>query len=168
MNMKPAAPAEKPMTNKQGRTKGTDLEHADLEIAVKMGTKLLLEAGGLQAIEKAINGSGDPAQAISKFLVQLIMQIKEAVSAQGVELSPKIVLAKGGWVDQMLDVIEGELGLPPEFSDQVFGDVIETFKALVQGQQAQQQGGQPQPGAPAPAGNQPVPPGTPIASGGGY
>lgn len=148
--------------------KASDMEKLDLEIAVKMGTKLLREAGGIQAIEKAIQGSGDPVQAISKFLVQLIMQIKEAVQSQGVELSPKIVLAKGGWVQQMLDVIEQELGLPPEFSDQIFGDVIETFKALAQGNK---QPSQAAPGAPAPAGQpmtggqQPVPPGTPIAGG---
>lgn len=150
--------------------KATDMEKLDLEIAVKMGTKLLLEAGGLQAIEKAISGSGDPVQAISKFLVQLITQIKESVQTQGVELSPKIVLAQGGWIMQMLDVIEQELGLPPEFSDQVFGDVVETFKALAQGNKQPQAA--PQAGAPAPApggapmgGGQPVPPGTPIMGG---
>lgn len=115
-----------------GGKPATDLEELDLEIAVKMGQRLMKDAGGLKAIEQAMSGSGDPVQAISKFLVQLIVQIKEAVESQGVELSPNIVLAKGGWVEQMLDVIEGELGLPPDFSDQVFGDVVETFKALAQ------------------------------------
>jgi hypothetical protein len=150
----------------QGEKKqASKIEQADLQIAVKMGTKLLREAGGLKAIESALRGSGDPAQAIAKFLVQLIMQIKEAVEKQGVTLSPTIVLGEGGWVHQMLDVIEQELGLPPEFSDQVFGDVVETFKALAQG--ASQAGagaatnGAPQatPGAPAPQG--------PVAAGGG-
>lgn len=128
----------------------TDLEHLDLEIAVKLGTKLLMEAGGLDVIKKGLDSSGDPAQVVSKFLVQLIMQIKEAVDSQGVELSPNIVLGKGGWVDQMLELIEGELGLPPTFSDDVFADVMETFKAMAQ--QPQQQDAQPpaQPGQPAP------------------
>lgn len=135
--------------NAQSQKKASDLEELDLEIAVKMGTKLMKEAGGLQAIEKALSGSGDPAQAISKFLVQLMMKIKETVDGQGVELSPNIVLAKGGWVESMLDMIEKELGLPPEFSDEVFSDVVETFKALSKGGQ---QGGQPQGAPPAEAG----------------
>lgn len=117
----------------------SDLEQLDLEIAVKLGTKLLKEAGGLKALEKAISDSGDPAQAVSKFLVQLMMQIKEAIDAQGVELSPNIVLGEGGWVNQMLDLIEEELGLPPDFSDEVFNDVMETFKAMSQGNRGAEQ-----------------------------
>lgn len=154
----PAPAAGGGRINQQSQKPASDLEELDLEIAVKMGTKLMKEAGGLQAIEKALSGSGDPAQAISKFLVQLMMKIKETIDAQGVELSPNIVLAKGGWVEQMLDLIEQELGLPPEFSDEVFGDVVETFKALSKGGQ---QGAQPPAGgAPQQAG--PMPP-----SGGG-
>lgn len=151
-----SAPIKSGRINEQSQKPASDLEELDLEIAVKMGTKLMKEAGGLQAIEKALAGSGDPAQAISKFLVQLMMKIKETIDAQGVELSPNIVLAKGGWVEQMLDMIEQELGLPPEFSDEVFGDVVETFKALSKGGQ---QGGQPpaEAGAPAPQAG-PMPP----------
>lgn len=134
----------------------SDLEHLDLEIAVKLGTKLLMEAGGLDVIKKGLDSSGDPAQVVSKFLVQLIMQIKEAIDSQGVELSPNIVLGKGGWVDQMLDLIEGELGLPATFSDDVFADVMETFKAMAQ--QPQQGGQPPQQGAQPPAQGAPMPP----------
>lgn len=141
--MRPGAGPQPPAQPGQKGKAASGLEELDLEIAVKMGTRLMKEAGGLKAIEQAMNGSGDPVQAISKFLVQLIVQIKEAVEQQGIELSPNIVLAQGGWVEQMLDVIEGELGLPPDFSDQVFADVVETFKALAQS------GGNagPQPGA---------------------
>lgn len=134
MGQAPAPQGAAPAQGQRGK-QASGLEELDLEIAVKMGTRLMKEAGGLKAIEQALGGSGDPVQAISKFLVQLIMQIKEAVSSQGVELSPNIVLAQGGWVEQMLDVIEGELGLPADFSDQVFGDVVETFKALAQSPQ---------------------------------
>lgn len=140
----PAAPAPAP-NGAPGGKPASEIEELDLQIAVKMGERLMKDAGGLKAIEQAMSGSGDPVQAISKFLVQLIVQIKEAVEQQGVELSPNIVLAKGGWVEQMLDVIEGELGLPPDFSDQVFGDVVETFKALAQG--GQQGGGAGDPAA---------------------
>lgn len=125
---------------------GTELEEMDLQIAVSLGKRLMKDAGGLKAVEQAIAGSGDPTQAVSKFLVQLITQIKEAVASEGVELSPRIVLANNGWVTQMLDSLEQELGLPAEFSDEVFSDVVETFKALAasgsdaQGPQPPQQG----------------------------
>lgn len=142
--------------------KATDVEKLDLEIAVKMGTKLMREAGGLDTLDKAITESGDPVQVISKFLVQLIMQIKESIEAQGVELSPSIVLGQGGWVFQMLDLIEEELGMPRDFSNQVFGDVMETFKAMAQQPEEggpPQEGGQPpmEQGAPPPGGGQPMP-----------
>lgn len=168
MAQEPAAPAGAPAPQAGGQKQASDMEKLDLEIAVKMGTKLLREAGGLQTIEKAMKSSGDPVQVISKFLVQLILQIKEAVQSQGVELSPNIVLGQGGWVQQMLDVIEGELGLPPEFSDQVFGDVVETFKALSKGgQQAPPaaQGGAPAPQAAGPGTQAPA--GQPIMGPGG-
>lgn len=121
----------------------SELEEMDLQIAVALGKRLMKDAGGLQAVGQAIEGSGDPVQAVAKFLVQLITQIKEAVGSEGVELSPRIVLANNGWVTQMLDNLEQELGLPPEFSDEVFSDVVETFKALA---------ASPQPGTTAPSG----------------
>lgn len=144
----PQLPAEGGAPAPEG-DQGTELEEMDLQIAVALGKRLMKDAGGLKAVEQAIAGSGDPAQAVSKFLVQLITQIKEAVASEGVELSPRIVLANNGWVTQMLDSMEQELGLPPEFSDEVFNDVIETFKALAASGGQAPQG---QPAAPASAG----------------
>ena len=126
-----AAPEEKQDTS--GMSKASQEEELDLQIAVTLGQKLMRNAGGLQAVEKAISSSQDPVQVVSKFLVQLVMQIKDAVAEQGVDLSPSIVLGQGGWLVQMLDLLETELGLPAEFSDGIVDDVIETFKALSQG-----------------------------------
>ena len=109
-----------------------DIAKLDLEIAVKLGTRLLKDAGGLDALRKGVQSSADAPQVVAKFLVQLIMKIKDTLSAQQIQLTPEIVLADGGWIEQMLDVIEKELKLPPEFSDNVVADVMETFKALAQ------------------------------------
>lgn len=152
---KAAPPAAAPEGNK-----ATDIEESDLEIAVHMSKQLLLQGGGLQAIQKAVSGTADPAQVISKFLVQLLLKVKDAVAKEGVELSPAIVLGRGGWVEQMLDLIETELKLPPEWSVEILDDIIETFKALAQ---SPQQGAAPQ-GVPAPQGQPPqaaAPPGVP-------
>ena len=143
--------------------KASQEEDMDLQIAVKLSKKLMHEAGGLDAIKKVISASQDPVQVVAKFLVQLIMQIKDEVAKQGIELSPSIVLGQGGWLVQMLDLLEQELGLPQEFSDGIVDDVIETFKALSQGGK----GGQPpqQAGAQAPQGPQPLAAGPPMMGG---
>ena len=133
-----------PQDQYQGMNKASREEEMDLEIAVKLGTKLLKEAGGLDTLQQAISDTQDPAQVVAKFLVQLILQIKDSVASQDIDLSPNIVLGQDGWIVQMLDLLEKELGLPEEFSEDVLDDVVETFKAMAQGEQ----GGQPQQGQP--------------------
>lgn len=148
--------AESP--SKDNMNKASQEEELDLEIAVKLGQKLMHNAGGLEAIKKAVSSTQDPVQVVSKFLVQLIFKIKDAVAQEGVDLNPSIVLGQGGWLVQMLDLLEQELGLPQEWSDGIVDDVIETFKALAQGgkggaaspAQGQQQASPPQQGAPQP------------------
>lgn len=127
-----------------------DVEGADLKIALALGKKTMQEAGGLEALQKGIASTKDPAQVVSKFLVQLIMKIKDSLEKEGIELSPRIVLSANGWLVQMVDFIEVSLKLPTEFSEEVIGDVMETFKAMLQGQsQGEQQGAPPQQAAPA-------------------
>lgn len=137
--------------DKSSLKKASQEEEMDLEIAVRLSKKLMKEAGGLDAVKQVISASQDPVQVVAKFLVQLILQVKDEVAKQGVELSANIVLGQGGWLVQMLDLLEQELGLPQEFSDGIVDDVIETFKALSQGGK----GGTPPQGA-APTQGQPT------------
>lgn len=151
---------EQSATQEEG---GRDIAAADLKIAVAIAKKTLKEGGGLEALKKGLGTSQDPAQVVSKFLVQLIMKIKDALQQQEIELSPNIILSNNGWLVQMVAFIEDELGLPVEFSEEVISDVMETFKAMVKGQQGGQpaapagpsQGMPPQP-APAQAGAPPM------------
>lgn len=130
----------------------------DAEIAFRMGVKLMSEGKGLETIEAAINESQDPAQVIGQFLAQIITVLAEKLAGE-INLDPRVFLAKGGWLELMLDYIEQKLGYPEEFSDQIFVQTVEVIKAAAmapeQGGQPQQQPmaqGQPPQGGPAPGG----------------
>ena len=140
-----------------GKPSKEKVEIADLKIALALAKKTLKEAGGLQALQKGIASSKDPAQVVSKFLVQLIMKIKDSLEQQGIELSPTIVLSQDGWLIQMVDFVETELGLPTEFSEDVIGDVMETFKAMLQGEATKEVGAVPPQGAAPPVAGPPAP-----------
>lgn len=133
---------------------GSKLVEADLKIAVALSKKAMSEGGGLEMLKKALGSTQDPAQVVSKFLVQLTMKVKDLVAQEGVELSPEIVLAKNGWIVQMLDYVETQLKLPPEFSDEILQDVMETFQAM--SMETKQEGAPPQGGQPPMQGQAPM------------
>lgn len=141
-------------------------EELDLTLAVKMAKKLINEKG-LEVIQSALKESQDAASVIGQFFAQLFAQMHESFP-KDLEISPRIYLCKGGVLEQMLDYIEEKLKLPREFSDQVFGAVVETIKGAAQdppeGDPAQQ-GQPPQPGAPAPAEAMPQPAAPPMGVG---
>lgn len=143
---------------------GEQVSGQDTEIAVRMTIQMLSE-GGLQVIEDAINKSQDPAVVIGQFLSQLMVALSDQLGQQ-VNLDPRVFLAKGGWLDEILDYIEKKLGYPEEFSDQVYAQVVETIKAAAMQPPAPNNvmGGQEEGNLPAqPA--QPDPPGIPQAGG---
>lgn len=127
----------------------------DVELAVRMTVKLLNE-GGMDVIAQALKESSDPAQVVGQFLGQIVGQLAEKLNRE-FGTDPRIFLANDGWLTKVLDYIEGELGLPPEFSDEVFSQVLEVIKA------AAMNGGQQAPAAPV----QPAQPGAPVVDQGG-
>lgn len=130
-------------SNKQGGNK-------DVEIAVRMTIKMLQEGGGMKVIVDAIQQSQQPAQVIGQFLAQMIGQLAENLQRE-MDIDPKIFLAKGGWLDSILNYIEKEMDMPEEFSDEIYPEVLETIKAAAQSPQGGQQQGQPPQGqAPQP------------------
>lgn len=114
--------------------KGREVPQDDLEIAFRMGVQLLND-GGLDMLRKAINESTDPAVVIGQFLAQLMGQMAETLRDE-VDTDPAIFLAKGGWLDMMLDYIETKLGYPEQFSDQIYSEVLEIVKAGAMGSEA--------------------------------
>lgn len=111
---------------------GTKYPAEDVELATRMGVKLLSEGNGIQIIKDAINKSQDPAQVIGQFLAQMMGQLAEVLQKQ-YDIDPGIFVAKNGFLDNILNYIEGKLGYPEEFSDQIYGQVLETIKAAASG-----------------------------------
>lgn len=128
---------------------GTEQEELDLKIAVLMGERLL-ENGGFDVIEKAVAQSKDPSQVIGQFLMQMGTQLFESMP-DDVALSPSILLARGGWVEQMSDFIQEELGVKQDVMDRAEIYVATTAQQMAQ-QQAAPAGAPPQEAAPQPAG----------------
>lgn len=117
----------------------------DVEIAVRMTIKMLRDGGGIKVIADAMNQSKDPAQVVGQFLAQIAGQLAEKLDEQ-YGIDPRIFVAQGGWLDKILDYIEKQLGYPEEFSEEIYGAVLETIKAAAmggrQGQPAPAQGQQ--------------------------
>ena len=138
------------------KEKGFTVNSQDVELATRMGVKLLNEANGIAVIRQALDQSKDPAQVIGQFLAQMMGTMAEQL-AQQLGVDPRVFLAKRGFLDNILNYIERKLGMPEEFSDQIYAQVLETIKAAAFGGQAQDQQTQQPPApqeqaAPVPAG----------------
>lgn len=135
MGGKPADNSPIPMSNE---------EELDLEIAVKLSEKMLMEGGGIKVIADALRTSQSPSQVVGQFFAQMFAQMQESFP-QGMEISPNVWLAKGGVLEQLLDFLETKLGLPKDFSDKIYNDTLEVIKAAAQGSEnaPQQDQGQP-------------------------
>lgn len=101
----------------------------DVELVTRLGIKILREGDGLKVIQDALAQSNDPGQVVGQFLTQMITQLAEAVSKQ-YGLDVRAFLADGGFLENILDWLEGELSLPEDFSDQVYNEVLEMMKAV--------------------------------------
>lgn len=138
----------------------TDEEEEDLSIAVGLAENAI-DDGGIDVIRDAIESSNDPGQVIGQFLMQLGSQIVENMP-EGMELSKKVFLAEGGWVEQISDFLQEEYKIKKDVMDRAEIYIASSSQQMAQG--AQQQGtsavpGQAQPPMPGPAPAQPSPQG---------
>lgn len=116
----------------------TDDEELDLEIMVNLA-KIMIDEGGYEVIQQA-DKSSDPGQVIGQFLVQLGSQIAEGLPEEA-KPSPRIMLAEGGWVEQVSDYLQEEYDVPRDVMDRAEMYIGGAAQSIAQGQQAQQ--GQP-------------------------
>lgn len=116
-------------------------EVQDKQLMVMMGADLM-EQGGNDVIAKALEQSQDPTQVVGQVLAQVMMTLAEK-GGRDMDIDPRVFLAKGGWLEDMLNYIESRFGLPKEFSDDAWYAVVEMVKASAQAgsQPAQPQGG---------------------------
>lgn len=122
-------------------------EKTDLRILLTL-TKNLIDDEGHKIIESA-EQSKDPSVVIGQFLMQLASQTLDQVPF---EASPRILLAKDGWVEQISDYLQDEYNVPKKVMDRA-----EIFIASSAQQMAQGGNQPPQEGAPQPEQAQPVP-----------
>jgi hypothetical protein len=117
----------------------TQDEEDDLEIAVLLG-KRLIDQGGNEVIAAAQN-SKDPGQVIGQFLLQLGSQLGENMP-EGATLNPKVMLASGGWLEQISDFLHEEYDLPLDTMDRAeiyVGQAAQSMAQQAQQEQAPQQ-----------------------------
>lgn len=153
--------AEPPMKEKpkaESKKGGGKEVNPDAKLVSMMGMAML-DKGGLDQIKTALSSSQDPGQVVAQFIAQMAGRLAEYTSAE-MDIDPGVFAQPNGFIDQILGYIEKKLGLPEEFSDQVYGEVLEVMKAAAaqppQGQEQApagppQQAAPPAPG-PAPAG----------------
>lgn len=128
----------------QQNSEGVKVNPKDVELAVRLTIQMLNQGGGLQVIRSAVNQSKDPAQVIGQMLATIAGKLGEKLQQQyGVD--PRIFLAKDGWLEKVLDYIEEKLGLPKDFSNQIYAQTLEVIKAAAQAPEspndAMEQGG---------------------------
>lgn len=162
-----AAPDEAPVAKEEVSTKTqlSEKEESDLEVVTAMARNLLVKGGGIETMQKALKSSRDPGQVVGQFMAQMILQMQQNMP-KDLDISPKVYLAEGGMLEQTLDLIEDYLDLPKEFSDQVYGECVETIKGAAQGASKAPSGGLEAGGAPAPAAGPAMPPSAPQGGGG--
>ena len=108
-------------------------EEDELRVMVNLAMNMIDE-GGDQIIDQAMN-SKDPGTIIGQFIMQLGSQLGEQLPF---EISPRIMLAEGGWVEQISDYLQEQYDVPKKVMDraEIF---IGSSAQNMAGQQATQQ-----------------------------
>lgn len=121
-------------------------EEQDLAIAVNMAMDLI-DDDGWQVVQQA-EQSKDPAVIIGQFLMQLGAQLGEQLPFP---ISPRIMLAEGGWVEQVSDYLQEEYDVPKDVMDRAEIFVGSSAQQMAQAQQQGAPQGVPPEQAPQPA-----------------
>lgn len=116
-----------------------DEEEKDLDIMVSMAENMIDDSGS-DIIEQAMS-SKDPGVVIGQFLMQLGSQLGEQLPF---EISPRIMLAEGGWLEQVSDYLQDEYDVPKKIMDRAEIFVASSAQQMSQSQQQQQASAQEQ------------------------
>lgn len=109
-----------------------DEEEKDLDIMVSMAENMIDDSGS-DLIEQAMS-SKDPGVVIGQFLMQLGSQLGEQLPF---DISPRIMLAEGGWLEQVSDYLQDEYDVPKKIMDRAEIFVASSAQQMAQGQQQQ-------------------------------
>lgn len=122
----------------------TQDEEDDLELTVLLA-KQLIGQGGQEVLDAAMK-SKDPGQVLGQFLVQLGSQMGEMLPPE-LQPSPRVMLAEGGWLEQVSDFLQDEYDVSREIADRAEIFVAQAAQDIQKAQAA--------PGDPAVPGTQP-------------
>ena len=125
-------------------------EEEELKVMVNLA-ETMIDEGGFKVIEQALS-SKDPGTIIGQFLMQLGSQLGEKLPF---EISPRIMLAEGGWVEEISDYLQDEYDVPQKVMDRA--EIFVGSSAQAMAQSAGQQGGQAAPQEAAAPAEPPVP-----------
>lgn len=125
----------------------TSEEEVDLRIAVNIAEDLI-DQGGYDVIQQAMDTSNDPAQVIGQFIIQMGMQMMQELP-QEIVISRRIFLAEGGWVEQIMDYLQEEYDVPKDVTDRAEVYVATTVQQMAQQEQQPQAAPEQQVAAPS-------------------
>lgn len=152
------------MAAQQADKKLTKQEMMDLGIAVGSASNVAFSQEGQQALMQGLQ-SADPVMAAGQFLAMAMLNTNDQLMQQGLNVSPRIWMSKGGFLDSLADDVVGiananGVDIPMDAMPSITMEAMEVLKGMYQGDQQQAQGGgQPQQGAPqGPAPQQQAPP----------
>lgn len=114
----------------------TDEEEQDLSIMVNLA-KEAIDDGGIDVIDQAIEQSNDPGQVVGQFLLQLGSQLAEQLP-EDMTISPRIMLAEGGWVEEVSDYLQEQYGVDKEVMDRAEMYIGASAEQMAMQQQQQQ------------------------------
>ena len=113
----PSAPKQTAEDEAPEQNKLTDEEEDDLAISVMLAQNMIDDAGW-EIINKALTESSDPSTVIGQFLMQLVSQMGEQLPPEA-QLSPRVFLAEGGWLEQVSDYLQEQYDVPRDVMDKV-------------------------------------------------
>lgn len=115
----------------------TDTEEKDLSIAVMLAQNLIDDAGA-EVIESS-KGSKDQGEVIGQFIFQMGSQLGEQLQGM-IDLSPRIFLIEGGWVEQVSDYLQEEYKVPRAIMDRAELYIGGMAQKMAEGQQGEAAG----------------------------
>lgn len=119
----------------------------------------LMNAGGWDIVKDALD-SKDPARPLGAFFAELMLKVAQAATEKGMQIDGTVFMRPDGVLFKLLDIIEQHFGMPPEFSDEIFDEVVAIVEQSMAKSQQTQAGTAPQ-GAPTQPQAAPPPQGGP-------
>jgi hypothetical protein len=123
-----AAQQQQPMPEPRAQESLGEEENLDVELAEKLGMKLMKTPEAMKTLQGAVSGQGDPVAKLGVFFSQLIDKIQTKLDDSPTPLSPRIWLSQGGVLDLWMEDLSEEGMVPAELAEPVKEEVLNVLK----------------------------------------